>query len=446
MRRLTADGTVIGGGAGGDQGERSLARGIRLAALFLVALLALALPADARELRRAGFEVPEAPPHCTTHFCVHFVTKGPDAPSLEDEGGAAGVPDYVEKVARAAERARSVQNGRLRWRKPVSDGRRGGGSGLTDIYIHDLSDFANGYTSTDRGQKGLRRSAYIALHNRLSVDRHNLESVWFVVAHEYNHVLQDAYDARIGGWMAESTASWIADQLFRRRFPSLTSMQAWVRQTEEPITEGDPQRQYGTAAWNHWLASRYGRKLVRRSWASLAKVKPRHLEPAAYDRAISRSRGPGFSREFARFAAASAEWRARSFSASWLYPDVARRGKLIPGRARARRLDHTAYVLLDVPRSPEGKLVLSAAVKRGTRSAVALVGRRGPRDEGEVSRRLEYLRHGGKARVTLGRPERFDRITAVLVNADWSERGPDRSGGWRWTRDDRLFRVRVGAG
>ena len=85
-------------------------------------------PTDDPDPNRNAYRVPEAPqsPACGPHFCVHWVAEGLDAPDLTD-GNADGMPDYVERVLRVAEHVHAVENGKLGWREPSSDGRSGGG-------------------------------------------------------------------------------------------------------------------------------------------------------------------------------------------------------------------------------------------------------------------------------------------------------------------------------
>jgi hypothetical protein len=116
-----------------------------------------ARPTDSPDPNRHSYTVPEAPqsPACTRHFCVHWVAEGRDSPRLVDSNGfedGDGVPDFVEKVEQVAEHVYSVENGRLGWRDPRSDGRIGGGRGKTDVYLADIGGNLFGYAAPDRGQ------------------------------------------------------------------------------------------------------------------------------------------------------------------------------------------------------------------------------------------------------------------------------------------------------
>src|SRR5690348_7233397 len=96
-------------------------------------------PTDAKDPNRNAYSVPEAPasPACSRHFCVHWVEEGLDAPNLSDRNGD-GIPDFVDRVMGVAERVHQVENGKLGWREPRSDGRQGGRRGKTDVYLSQI--------------------------------------------------------------------------------------------------------------------------------------------------------------------------------------------------------------------------------------------------------------------------------------------------------------------
>ncbi len=410
----------------------------------IVAAGLLALPATAAAAGRdIGYKEPEAPPYCSAHFCVHFVSQGPDAPDLTDAGGVPGVPDYVETVAAAGEDARAHHNGKLHWRLPRRDGARGGGRNQTDIYLVDFSDGSGrpviaGGTSLDRGG----RSSYIEMHNRMDSDPDNGAGLWPVVAHEYGHVLEHAYATGMDTWLSEGTAEWLAD--LSRPYSGLESIAQWARFPWVSMTSSF--RTYSDLVFDHWIASRYGTAAVRRVWAVARSSRPRGFAPAAFDKALHNLPGLGFRafglpfwREFALLAATSAEWRTAGLPVARVWPDVDRQGTLNRDGSIHRRLNHLAYELWDVPAAGlSGPLTLRARVAKGTRSAVALVARRA----GRVVRRMVVLPHGGSATVRLPDSSRSERITVVLTNADPSARvrpgSPER-----YLRDHRSFTARL---
>ncbi len=419
-----------------------------------------ARPTDHPDPNRHAYTVPEAPasPSCTAHFCVHWVSEGRDAPNLTDLNGHAdgdGVPDFVEQVQEVAEHTYQVENVKLGWRDPRSDNRRGGGRGKTDVYLAQVGGSLFGYAAPDRGQTNHSHRLQRHLHGYLVLDNdydpfeypgtqplHDLEVTF---AHEYNHILQFGYDAYQDPWFAESTATWMEDQVYNGINDYLRYVRRWTRLFDTPITSTSI-REYGSAVWNEWLARRYGRSIIRKAWAEAIHVKPGGFSVAAYNRAIRSAGGPGFNREFALFCRDVAEWRTgHGFRESYLYKDFPRQGGIVPGgRAKTRRLNHTTFQLLGV-RGRRGRAVqVQITAPRGAAAAVALVGRIGTERKGRVISRITYRRRGGRMSVKLSRPRRFQRITAVLINADTRAFGfSARRFDWNYLTDTAPFRARA---
>jgi hypothetical protein len=368
---------------------------------------------------------------CDARFCVHWVERTADAPPLGDTD-ADGIPDFVEAVQRSAARSAAVQNGALGWTEPVGDGPRGGeGTDLTDIYLVDLNGAYFGYASPDEGQAGdATAEAYLVLDEDYvefaTSELTTLQAMRVTMAHEYNHVLQFAYDALEQSWMFESTATWVEDHVYPRIDDYLNYLPSLAASSTVPITGNDYTglKVYGAAAWNHYLSSVHGPDAVREAWEDSAHTDTAHLAVAAYDSALGGAGANPFDLigdEFARFAASTAEWRSLPAT----YPDAAR----YPGVWRLRRLrmreplevslDHLSYALLSIaPRAARsGDLRLVAHAPDGTHFAIDLVGRRGAAVGGSVSSDTVLEDDGGRAEATLA-ARRYRRITAVVANAD----------------------------
>jgi hypothetical protein len=391
-------------------------------------------PTDGDDPNRNAYSVPEAPksPACSRHFCVHWVDQGLDAPELDDRNGD-GVPDFVELVQRVAERVHNVENERLGWREPKSDGRRGGKRGKTDVYLSQIGGEFFGYAAPDRGQgrKGKiprRLHGYLVLDNDYSAfefpGTKPLEDLQVTFAHEYNHILQFGYDAYQDPWFAEASATWMEDQVYNGINDYLRYVRRWVKLGDTPLTTNSI-KEYGSAVWNQWLARRYGPEIVRKAWAGAIDARPGGFSVRSYERAI-RATGPSeLGRDFTRFAAAVAEWQTgKFFRESELYPDVPRQGRLpLGGGSLIRMLNHTTFQLLRVQAESGRAVVVRLAAPTGTAAGLALVGRLGGARQGRPVLRVDYARDGGWLNVRLPRPGRFARITAVVVNADGRARG-----------------------
>jgi hypothetical protein len=416
---------------------------------------AAARPTDKADPARHAYPVPEAPnsPACSPHFCVHWVEEGLDAPSLSDRDRD-DVPESVERVLRVAERVHSVENGKLGWREPKSDGRAGGGLGKTDVYLSQIGTELYGYAAPDRGQEDeegripRRLHGYLVLDNDFSAfefpGTDPLEVLQVTFAHEYNHILQFGYDAYQDPWFAESSATWMEDQVFNGINDYLVFVRDWVRLWETPLTTNSTIKEYGSAVWNQWLTRRYGPAILRKAWAGAIDVKPAGFSVGSYERAIAAAGPSNLSRDFTRFAAATAEWRTgKGFRESRLFPDMPRQGSLpLDGAPLTRLLNHTTFQLLRVPAREGRAVAVHLTAPRGTAAGLALVGRLGSERQGKPALRIAYAREGGRLSVRLPDPARFSRITAVVVNADARARGfSPRRLDWLYLTDGLPFEV-----
>jgi hypothetical protein len=422
----------------------------------------LARPTDHPDPARHSYTVPEAPrsPACAGQFCVHWVAEGIDAPSLADENGVQdgdGVPDYVERVLKVGAHVHAIENAKLGWREPRSDGRRGGRSGKTDVYLKELGRLLFGYAAPDRGQVPEGHRLPRRLHGYLVLDNDydpfqypgtkqeaDLEVTF---AHEYCHILQMGYDAYQDAWMAESTAVWMEDQVYNGINDYLRYVRRWVHLDRTPLTANSIS-EYGATVWNEWLVRQYGRDIIRNAWSRTLHTRPGGFSVAAYDSAIRAAGGSDFSHDFARFARDVAEWRTGArFREGASYPDVPRVGSLPrDGRPLQRSLNHATFQLLRVPRTVGRVVVARAEAPSGVAAGLALVGRIGSERRGRVVSRLLFRPQGGAMTVRLPRPGRFERITAVAINADTRAEGYSaRRLDWNYLTDTAPFLVRARA-
>ncbi len=409
-----------------------------------------------------GYTVPEAAPYCLTNFCVHYVTSSFDAPSLASNDGDP-IPDWVQDMAEEFEFAHARETGAgpagLGWREPVSDGGLGepggsGASGRTDIYVQELSGTGVlGFATTDAGQPGPTQHAYIVMDNDYEDGGAGdpLETLQETAAHEYNHVIQYAYDVNGDAWMYESTAVWMEDQVHDGLdgwLGFLLPPNGWVTTPEVPITLDQSPRMYGSGVWNHWLSEQYGEDAVRRAWERSLAVTPASFAPAAYEDSIVTEGGVGFSDQFGRFAAATAEWRApgSGFSEGASFPDVERLGGISVGDFPSTvELDHTTFALLDVTPTAAGAVRMNVTAPADNVTGIALVGRTGSSPTaGTIATRFRLLPAGGSGSVELASPGNYGRITAVVVNADPSQSGFGATD-WNYTKDDASFDVELEA-
>lgn len=388
----------------------------------------LARPTDKGDREYFGPEADDSP-ICNPQFCVHWTDNQKNAPDSDA---------FIQQIVDAMTQTQLVENQTLGWRAPKPDGTRGarggvGGEGQTDVYITNLGRRLFGFAAPDPGQNGSQRFAYLVLDNNYTgFPSPPLESMQVTVAHEYNHILQFNYDTLEDLWMFEATATWVEQQVYPDINDYLNFLPPFAKLPQAPMTGRD--KVYADCVWNHWLESRYGADVVRDAWGMSLQAKPKHDSVAAYEASIKAHGGKSFSREFAAFAPVTAEWNSSlSFPDPALYPQVKRKGKL--GKKPSQLvLDNTAFELADV-KGAGSSVTLKVKAQHGVRSAIALVGREGPTVGGTVTIESKYMQKGGKAQVTLPGASAFERVTAVVINADGrrDKRGAYTADGTKYT-------------
>ncbi len=416
----------------------------------------------------SGYSVPEQPPVCSPHFCIHYVATTADAPPSRA---------YVDQMSGVFENVYNIENGQLGWKAPKSDGSKGcpGAQAFcmnkTDVYIKDIGGQGiYGYSAPDPNQgRSLTQQAYLVMDNDYSAAQFSkyggdaLPPMEVTAAHEYNHVLQFGYDVAQDTWMFESTAVWMEDKVYTDVNDYLQYLTPWARMSFIPLTTFNAQRSddpsnvkvYGDTVWNRWLDTKYGQDLPRVAWEHSLTTRPKSFAPGAYDQALA-AHGSSFYSAFTQFAADTAEWRDANspFAEGNTFPDMERvregsNGRLIHLKAdvggAGGRLDHTTFGLVDVTPTPAPRLKVVLNSPRGVQTAVALVGREGDQFTGTSTSAITRMPKGGPGSVTLPDTGRFTRITAVLINGDGRTTGRfSRSlQDWEWIGDGAKVTARI---
>jgi hypothetical protein len=175
--------------------------------------------------------------HSSRRVVVHYVVLGIDAPPLNDDD-LDGVPDYVERVGEAADRALDYFE-RRGFHAVLPD--IGGPDARPDLYVSRFSPGTLGVAfPSGRAQGG----AFAVISNNLdpSAER-SFASVYATVAHELFHLVQFSYfgpdsDPTIPSWILEGTAA----ALEARANPELDDLvstiqlRRWFSATERSIT------------------------------------------------------------------------------------------------------------------------------------------------------------------------------------------------------------------
>lgn len=206
--------------------------------------------------------------YSSNRIVVHYVVLGIDAPPLNDDD-ADGVPDYVEHVGAAADRA-LVYYQRRGFRAPLGD--EGGPDARPDVY---LSRFSPGTLGVAFPAAAAAGGAFAVVANNLDPSAgRSFASVYATVAHELFHLVQFSYfgprtQPSIPTWILEGTASALEARANPRLNDLVSAIQLrrWLSSTRQSIT-----------------AQSYGAQLL---WRRLDATQPRLL-PALFRRLAAR--------------------------------------------------------------------------------------------------------------------------------------------------------------
>lgn len=206
--------------------------------------------------------------YSSKRIVVHYVVLGIDAPPLNDDD-ADGIPDYVEHVGAAADRALAYYE-RRGFRAPLAD--EGGPDARPDVY---LSRFSPGTLGVAFPAAAAAGGAFAVVANNLDPSAgRSFASVYATVAHELFHLVQFSYfgartQPSIPTWILEGTASALEARANPRLDDLVSAIQLrrWLSSTRQSIT-----------------VQSYGAQLL---WRRLDASQPRLL-PALFRRLAAR--------------------------------------------------------------------------------------------------------------------------------------------------------------
>ena len=231
---------------------------------------------------------------CTTRFCIHWVTRSRDAPSLRDHNPRNGIPDWVDKTRRTMNRVWDVEIDDIGYRRPRRDdygGHRGGNpNGKLDVFVDDVGDDGlYGYCTTDdptaRRANVYRVAGYCVFDDDFSRAQFGgggaatgVAALKVTAAHETHHAEQFNYDYREDRWFMEATATNMEAVVY----PSIHDNYQFFRTSPlSPTSPSHPIDEFGlssTNAYGSWIFFRFlseyfdhptavlDNQIVRRIW------------------------------------------------------------------------------------------------------------------------------------------------------------------------------------
>ena len=247
------------------------------------------------------------PPYWHGHFCVHWVDSTADAPPADDQD-ADGVPDYVETTASSSSRPMSTRTSSSAGARPGPHGARGCPASaafcMNRTEVYSRTSAAARCTAMPRlipgsAPSSSRRSWCWTTTSRRassgSTAGNSLPPLQVTAAHEYNHVLQFAYDIAQDTWMFEATATWMEDEVFTEVDDYRQYLEIWANFTDAAMTAPSraavrSARSVRSERLEPLLDARFGPDVLRNAWELSRTTTTKSFAPAAYDGSAARPR------------------------------------------------------------------------------------------------------------------------------------------------------------
>jgi len=241
---------------------------------------------------------------------VWWTETGSHAPILTSTRSD-GVPDSVAVVGEVLENAIASYT-KLGFKPALRDGdyptcASNGGDDRVDVYLVSFKG-ADGQTVSERctavGTTQKCPGFILVERNFLSKGYASArEGAETVVAHEYFHMVQNAYDQKMDRWWAEGTAQWSTKQLYPALLDLERNLPAFFSEVSRPIdtppsgvTSGFL---YGAAIWPVFLGQHQGTESIRLVMEAVGAGKGTVL-PATDEVLVGK--GTSLADEFATFA------------------------------------------------------------------------------------------------------------------------------------------------
>ena len=230
------------------------------------------------------------------NFCVHYDTSGIYAAAMLDSvylkiPGSAN--QFADSVAAIANYCEDVETRILGYAPSPRDSLAGGGPQY-DIYVTALGDY--GSTTPESAivdkQGGGRWTSYITVDNAFQFVKPSankgLPALRVTLAHELHHSIQIG---NYGYWTSdlffyEMTSVWMEDVLFTQVNDYYQYVNSDVGEFNSPQVPffSNEFIMYSRAVWCHYVAKRFGRDAILRTWEEIKTVPPLQ----AIDQALSK--------------------------------------------------------------------------------------------------------------------------------------------------------------
>jgi len=215
------------------------------------------------------------------HFRIWYVTSTRDSPVPVYTHGDT-IPDWIHLCAQVFDHVWEVEVDSLGYRQPPADGpwygdEDYGGDSRYDVYVEDLDNhWVYGYTQSEyvvpEGHP-LATTSYLVVDNDYSSSIYPTPGnagLMVTAAHEFFHAVQFAYDTREERFFMEISSTWMEDVVYDAvndyYYYLASGSSALFNCPELSLVTFDGIHEYSSCVWAHYLAKRFGRRIMREIW------------------------------------------------------------------------------------------------------------------------------------------------------------------------------------
>jgi len=209
------------------------------------------------------------------HFRIHYATSGDESPAYSPESLAVALEFAYQRLHGP---------GGLGFRRPESDGSRGGGDNRVDFYIQNLDPIwglAHGEEQVPGANDCFEPVyGYAEITNDFGSSENLPDEAAYTATHEYFHLLQNATITFTTRWFRESTANWSEKAVWPENTFYSLYMYDWFRTPYRSLWDTAPRsREYGSHYWMY-LQERFSDPiLVKRVFDEICPQE--YIEPCA---------------------------------------------------------------------------------------------------------------------------------------------------------------------
>jgi hypothetical protein len=197
----------------------------------------------------------------TANFTIHYTTSGSDAVSEA----------YVDVIQDACEVSYAAFHTTYGYAPPPGDGELGGGTDLTDVYVHALGGNTMGMTEPETSVPGYPPYYDFTGFFHVNTNISGVGDRKVTVAHEYMHVVQFGYNANnINDWWLENCAMMGEEYAYDSVNGYRGYLPQWMGWIHESLYTHDESFEYGQISWPMYQSERFSPDLVLDIWTRLA--------------------------------------------------------------------------------------------------------------------------------------------------------------------------------